>query len=299
MPPIKCRSRCGKRSFRKLEIAQFPVVLDAKVSAGQGETHELSLLSHVDPQSLHLQKEGDHNLDTLTFIFGVFDQKENLVIAQQRHATVDVADGQLPEFLKTGMNVDMAFQLKPGSYRIREVVTDSEQRLTALSRNVDIPEVIPTPAPPAAASSRSPMPAGGEHSAPSCHHKLRHRLPHTRPGTSAGTPSSSDPATARLLVRVWDNFAQSLSSLPNVFADEHVVSSVSAPYSNPSKGGVYDSELESTIDSTIDSIFRLKRFSADGKTADLVESREIKYVDHHVRCQRSVPGRARHSGRGV
>ncbi len=90
----------------KTEIAQFPVVLDAKVSEGQGETHELSLLSHVDPQSLHLQKEGDHNLDTLTFILGVFDQKENLVIAQQRHATVDVADGQLPEFLKAGMDVE-------------------------------------------------------------------------------------------------------------------------------------------------------------------------------------------------
>ena len=112
----------------KTEIAQFPVVLDANVSEGQGETHELSLSSHVDPKSLHLQKEGDHNLDTLTFVFGVFDQKENLVTAQQRHANVDIADGQLPEFLKAGINVDMAFQLKPGSYRIREVVTDSEQR---------------------------------------------------------------------------------------------------------------------------------------------------------------------------
>jgi hypothetical protein len=32
--------------------------------------------------------------------------------------------------------------------------------------------------------------------------------------------------------------------------------------------------------STIDSMFRLKRFSSDGKTADLIESREIKAVDH-------------------
>ena len=39
--------------------------------------------------------------------------------------------------------------------------------------------------------------------------------------------------------------------------------------------------MDSTIDSTIDSIFRLKRVSTDGKTADLVESREVKYVDHH------------------
>jgi hypothetical protein len=99
----------------KTESVQFPVVLLAKVSEGQGETHELSLLSHVDPQSLHFQKEGDHNRNTLTFVFGVFDQKENLVSAKQRHATVDVADGQVPEFLKAGMNVDMAFQLKPGS----------------------------------------------------------------------------------------------------------------------------------------------------------------------------------------
>ncbi len=149
----------------KTEIAQFPVVLDAKVSEGQGETHDLSLSSHVDPKSLHLQKEGDHNRNTLTFVFGVFDQKENLVIAEQRHANVDVADGQLPEFLQAGMNLDMAFQLKPGSYRIREVVTDSEQRLTALSRNADIPEVVPTtPAasatPPHPPQALAPQPGG-------------------------------------------------------------------------------------------------------------------------------------------
>jgi VWFA-related protein len=255
----------------KTESTQFPVVLEAQVSEGQGETHELSLSSHVDPQSLHFQKEGDHNRNTLTFIFGVFDQKENLVIAQQRHATVDVADGQLPEFLKAGVNVDMAFQLKPGSYRIREVVTDSDQRLTTLSHNVDVPLNIPKSIPATSSTSATTPPPSQTPPQPP---------PLQAPIQQVVTQSAPDPATARLLVRVWDNFVQSLSSLPNIFADEHVVSSVSAPYSPPSKSGVYDSELESTVDSTIDSIFRLKRFSADGKTADLVESREIKYVDH-------------------
>ena len=183
----------------KTEIAQFPVVLDAKVSEGQGETHELSLSSHVDPQSLHLQKEGDRNLDTLTFVFGVFDQKDNLVMAQQRHATVDVADGQLPEFLKAGMNVDMAFQLKPGSYRIREVVTDSAQRLTALSRNVDIPKIIPS-APAASATpaqpSQTPIPQPAAQTSslpPSLPSQTTSPLP--APIQQAVTPSASDPAT--------------------------------------------------------------------------------------------------------
>ena len=253
----------------KTEVAQFPVVLDAKVSEGQGETHELSLSSHVDPKSLHLQKEGDHNLDTLTFVFGVFDQKENLVIAQQRHANVDVADGQLRAFLQAGMNLDMAFQLKPGSYRIREVVTDSEQRLTTLSRNVDIPVIIPTTpaasATPAEPSQTPPRPP-----------------PLEAPIQQAVAPAASDPATDELLLRVWDNFAAYLSTIPNVFAEEHVVSNVTSAYGRPSRCGVHDCVLISTVDTTIDSIFRLKRFSSDGKTADLIESREIKSVDHHA-----------------
>jgi VWFA-related protein len=267
----------------KTEIAPFPVVLDAKVSGGQGDTHELSLSSHVDPQSLHLQKEGDHNLDRLTFVFGVFDQKEKLVISQQRRATVDVADGQLAEFLKGRMDVDMAFQLKPGSYRIREVVTDSEQRLTALSRNVDITQGgIPATE---AASAPPPQPPQAPIGQPAAQaSSVPPALPPTpslqAPVQQAITRSASDPATDQLLLRVWGNFAAYLYSIPNVFADEHVVSSVTSAYSSAAKNGVHDSEMVSTVDTTIDSIFRLKRFSSDGKTADLVESREIKAVNH-------------------
>jgi VWFA-related protein len=202
----------------KTESAQFPVVLDATISAGQGETHELSLLSHVDPKSLHLQKEQDHNRNTLTFVFGVFDQKGNLVIAQQRHADVDIVDGQLPEFLKAGISVDMAFQLKPGSYRIREVVSDSEQRLTAFSRNVNIPQVIPATAPTPAASAPPPpqqtimqLPAVEASSVPPL---LPSQIPPRAPPSQAPIPqavtrSASDPATDALLLRVWDNYAAS------------------------------------------------------------------------------------------
>ncbi len=262
----------------KTEIAQFPVALDAKVSPGQGETRELSLLSHVDPNALHLQKQGEHNLNTLTFVFGVFDQKENLLMAQQRHATVDVTDAQLPEFLKSGMELGMDFQLKPGSYRIREVVTDAEHRLTALSRNVDIPKFMPTPS---AATATPPPPPQAPAPQPAGQPNPQLAQP-SQPGTQQEVKQpASDPATNQLLLRVWMNFAGSLASLPNVFAEEHVVSSVTTAYSAPSKNGGHASEMDSTIDSTVDSIFRLKRVSTDGKTADLIESREIKYVDHH------------------
>jgi hypothetical protein len=76
----------------------------------------------------------------VTFVFAVFDDKDNLLNAQQRRAKVNVLDGQLPGFLKAGVDVNLTFELNPGAYRLREVVTDSEDHhMTTLSRDVTIP----------------------------------------------------------------------------------------------------------------------------------------------------------------
>jgi hypothetical protein len=124
----------------KTDIAQLPVGLDTKLSEGQGETRELSLSAHLDASSLHFHKEGEHNLNTVTFVFAVFDQKENLLNAQLRRAKVNILDAQAPNFSKAGVDVHLTFKLKPGIYRIREVVTDSEDHhMTTLSRSVTVP----------------------------------------------------------------------------------------------------------------------------------------------------------------
>jgi hypothetical protein len=94
----------------------------------------------VSSFELHFRKEGNQNLNTVTFVFAVFDQNEKLVASQQKRAGVSVLDAQLPELLKGGVTMSMNFQLKPGTYRIREVVTDSEEHhLTALSTKIEVP----------------------------------------------------------------------------------------------------------------------------------------------------------------
>jgi hypothetical protein len=51
-----------------------------------------------------------------------------------------VPDGSLANLLAKGVEAKLTFQLKSGSYVMREVVTDSEdQLLTAESRNIQIP----------------------------------------------------------------------------------------------------------------------------------------------------------------
>jgi hypothetical protein len=116
------------------KVRQLPVALKGKVSGVMGQRLKLSLFVHLDAKPLHFHKEGVHNLNTVTFVFAVFDQKENMVDSQQRRARVSVLDSQLPALFEAGVDEDVTFQLEPGGYRIREVVTDSEgHQMTAVS----------------------------------------------------------------------------------------------------------------------------------------------------------------------
>jgi VWFA-related protein len=139
-PAAQAQEQIREAVTSTTDVTQLPVGLETKLAEGQGETRGLSLSAHLDGSSLHFHKDGEHNLNTVTFIFAVFDQKGNLLNAQMRRAKVNILDAQVPSFSQNGVDMQLTFQLKPGTYRIREVVADSEDHhMTSLSRNVTIP----------------------------------------------------------------------------------------------------------------------------------------------------------------
>jgi VWFA-related protein len=93
---VRAREQIRQAILSDTKVRQLPVALQGKVSGEMGQRLELSLFSHLDARPLHFHKEGVHNLNTVTFVFAVFDQKENLVDSQQRRARVSVLDSQLP-----------------------------------------------------------------------------------------------------------------------------------------------------------------------------------------------------------
>jgi VWFA-related protein len=126
--------------FSKNRSQQLQVGLGGKLSDSQNGMRELSLVSHLDAKELRFEKDGEHNANTVTFVFAIFDPQDNLVTAQMRRAHLSVADLQLEGLRKDGVSVNMRFQLKPGTYRIREVVTDSEDHhMTAVSTTLKVP----------------------------------------------------------------------------------------------------------------------------------------------------------------
>jgi hypothetical protein len=134
------QSQISEAVASKVDRTQFPVGLSAQVSEEKGDTRAVSLFVHLDTTPLHFQRLGDHNVNTVTFVSAVFDQNGKLMDSQQRRAKVDISDAQLPDLLKHGIDADMTFHLKPGIYRIREVVIDSqEHRMTTFTKAVKIP----------------------------------------------------------------------------------------------------------------------------------------------------------------
>jgi VWFA-related protein len=124
----------------KSESSGLQVSVDAAPSEGQGQTRLLAMTVHVDSREIPLRKQDGHNLDALTFVVAVFDDKENLVEIKDRHANIDLQTEELPDFLNNGVDVNFMFELMPGKYRLRIAGIESVQhRLGTLSRHIDIP----------------------------------------------------------------------------------------------------------------------------------------------------------------
>jgi VWFA-related protein len=139
-PEAQAQEQIQNALRSKTDSTGLGVGLEASPSEGGGETRALAVTVHLDTKTLPLRKEADHSLDALTFAVAVFDAGDHVVEVKQRRAKVNLSDDQLPEFLDDGVDVNVMFEVKPGNYRLRVVVIESnEQRMAAFSRAAVVP----------------------------------------------------------------------------------------------------------------------------------------------------------------
>lgn len=121
-----------KLVFSLEELHGLPVQVTA-----QREASTLAVKIHVDISLLHFRKEADRNIDTLLFETALFDQDGRYVAAKEGSLDLRLTDANLPKFTQAGIDAVTKFQVKPGTYRIRELVHDTESKeLSAVNCNV-------------------------------------------------------------------------------------------------------------------------------------------------------------------
>jgi VWFA-related protein len=123
----------------RMDLSGLPVALRTK-TATSATGPELLVWAHLDIRQLHFRRDGEQNVNSLTFVSAIFSREGKFLAAQEKQLQLNLPDDSLRQLTASGIDVTLSFPLKPGGYLVREVVTDSEEhRLAALSREVEIP----------------------------------------------------------------------------------------------------------------------------------------------------------------
>lgn len=126
--------------FSQDEMNELPIDVHTQFFMKTESQAEIAVLTRIDLRPLHLRKEADRNVDTLTFVTVLFDPDGHAVSGQEKAIELHLDDSSLEKYLQTGISVRTKFDVKPGTYLVRAVVRDSESgQITGLNRTVEIP----------------------------------------------------------------------------------------------------------------------------------------------------------------
>jgi hypothetical protein len=141
----------GPADLEKVVFSQEEVHgLPAEVTAQVGEGSKVIVTIHVDISQLPFRKEGDRSVDKLIFHTTLFDTDGKYVTSKEASLDLHLKDVTLAKLSQSGVNAKTSFKVAPGTYRVREVVQDTEsKRMSALNYNVQVPTVPSQPAVPA------------------------------------------------------------------------------------------------------------------------------------------------------
>jgi VWFA-related protein len=111
--------------FAQDEMNEIPVDVHSNFFLKQPNEASLTVLAHIDLKGLHFRKMSDRNYDELTVGVVIFDDHGNFVSGNKRTLTLRLRDESLQRLRNTGVSVKMNFDMKPGTYVVRVVASDS------------------------------------------------------------------------------------------------------------------------------------------------------------------------------
>lgn len=120
--------------FSQEERQELPATVTAR-AGGSAVTVKI----HVDIQALQFHNEADRSMATLIFKTALFDRDGKYVTGKDSSLNLRLTEARLAQLRQSGVNAETSFRIRPGAYRVREIVRDAaSQKLAALNCNVEI-----------------------------------------------------------------------------------------------------------------------------------------------------------------
>jgi|SRR5437870_844375 len=126
--------------FSQDELNGLPVDVHTQFFKLSESQTKLSIIAHLDLRLVRFRKEQGRNVNNLTFVTAIFDRDGKYVTAQEKRVEFHFLDGSLDKVSRSGITAKTSFDVRPGTYMVREVVRDSEGgQISGLNRTVEIP----------------------------------------------------------------------------------------------------------------------------------------------------------------
>lgn len=139
-PAAKAKQEIEEAVFSQDVVNELPVDVHTQFFRVDGASAKLSVLTHVSIGGMRFRKQEGRSLNKLTMITVLFDTNGQYVTSQEKTVEMRSRDATLARYSRSGITMKTVFDVKPGTYLVREVVRDTEGvQLSGLSRTVEIP----------------------------------------------------------------------------------------------------------------------------------------------------------------
>jgi VWFA-related protein len=139
-PTEQAKQEIQEAIFSQDEIRDLPVDLHTQFFKTANYQAKLAVLTHVDIKGVHFRKVDGRTRDDLTVATAIFDENGNYVTGGEKIVYMKLLDPTYERLSRSGLNLKSSFDVKPGTYLVRQVVRDSEgSQLAARNGAVVIP----------------------------------------------------------------------------------------------------------------------------------------------------------------
>ena len=139
-PTEQAKQEIQEALFSQDEVRDLPVDLHTQFFKTDSYQAKLAVLTHVDIKGVHFRKADGRNKDDLTVATAIFDENGNYVTGGEKIVEMKLLDPTYDRLSRSGLNLKSSFNVKPGTYLVRQVVRDSEgSQLAARNGAVVIP----------------------------------------------------------------------------------------------------------------------------------------------------------------
>jgi len=136
----KAKEEIEQAVYSQDELKELPINVHTQFYKVNEAEARLAVLTHLDLSSVRFRKEQDRHLNKLTFLTVLLDRDGKYVEGKEKVVEFRLRDATLARLNQTGITLKMEFDLKPGTYLVRQIVRDSEAgQLSGLNRTVEIP----------------------------------------------------------------------------------------------------------------------------------------------------------------